>query len=190
MSIEYVYTLVWCFRVNGIELWCQFLRKTRRHCLVKLIYFWQVLREIPNSTEFDDTNKAGLYGTKAAVLLEFGPFEPTIAACELSKKAVELDGEQAEWHFLYGKGLHRHRRIEKKNSLSSRHEVESLTDEMKHLEMSVDLCPTPSKMVFLAESYADAISMIYHENKCIPPKSDNKHAIFYKMGNRAMELYR
>lgn len=148
------------------------------------------MREIPKSTEFDDVNKAGLYGTKAAVLLEFGPFEPTIAACELSKKAVELDDGQAEWHFIYGKGLHRRRRIERKNSLSSRPEVESLTIEMKHLEKSVDLCPTPSKMVFLAESYADAVSMIYYENKCIPPESDKKHAIFYKMGNRAVELYR
>lgn len=153
-------------------------------------YFWQVLREIPNAAEFDDANKAGLYGTKAAVLLEFGPFEPTLAACEFAKKAVELDGEQAEWHFLYGKGLHRNRRIEKKNSLTSRQEVESLTDEMKHLETSVDLHPTPSKMVFLAESYVDAVSMIYRENKCIPLRSDSKHEIFYKMGKRAVELYR
>ena len=51
-----------------------------------------------------DSEKAGIYGFKAQVFTEYS-YSGTVSALEYAKQAIELDLQQAEWHFLAGKIL-------------------------------------------------------------------------------------
>ncbi len=141
----------------------------------------QALREIPYLKELDSMNEAAVYGVKAALFFEFGPAKATDDGCKFAKKAIELDPNQGEWYFLHGKGLHRSRRYKKKDLLPNK-------EEMKHLEKSLVLSKSASKMVFLAECYVDAVEALFRENNSIP--KDHTKEIFHKLGEAATELYK
>jgi len=108
-------------------------------------------------------------------------FELFKAAIEYSKKALELDPQQGEWHFLFGKSLGRIRRVESFTEIPAQKEIEAL-------EKAVELTKNPSFIIFLAQAYREAASSQVY--------SAHKHdlALFKekleKMNVRSLELYK
>ena len=102
------------------------------------------------------------------------------AAIEYSKKALELDPQQGEWHFLYGKSLGRIRRIENYAGFPAR-------EELKALEKAVELTKNPSFMIFLAQAYREVSFRTYnlHRYDLAPVKEK-----LDRISARSSELYK
>uniref|UniRef100_A0A1B6DN35 Uncharacterized protein n=1 Tax=Clastoptera arizonana TaxID=38151 RepID=A0A1B6DN35_9HEMI len=70
----------------------------------------KILKMITPIEQMDVPNKAGIYGIKSAVLLEY-TFNASEEALLTAKEAVKLDPDQPEWHFLCGKSCGTRRRV-------------------------------------------------------------------------------
>jgi tetratricopeptide (TPR) repeat protein len=101
-------------------------------------------------------------------------------AVEYIKKALELDPQQGEWHFLYGKSLGRLRRIDSFNVIPAH-------EELKALEKAVEITKSPSYIIFLAQAYREAAFRVYslHKNDLASLK-----ARLEEMNERSSQLYR
>lgn len=102
------------------------------------------------------------------------------AAVKYSKKAVELDPQQGEWHFLLGKSLGRIRRVENFNGVPTK-------EETKALERAVELTRNASFIIFLAQAYREMSFRVYsiHKHDIAPFKEQLE-----KMNRRSLELYK
>ena len=102
------------------------------------------------------------------------------AAIEYSKKALELDPQQGEWHFLFGKSLGRIRRVESFMEIPAQEEI-------KALEKAVELTRNPSFIIFLAQVYREVSFRVFsahrHDLALFREKLD-------KMNTRSLELYK
>ena len=107
-------------------------------------------------------------------------FQLLKAAIEYSKKAVELDPQQGEWHFLFGKSLGRIRRVESYLEIPAHEEI-------KALEKAVELTKNPSFIIFLAQAYREVSFRVYSLHR-------NELALFReklgRMNARSLELYK
>ena len=102
------------------------------------------------------------------------------ASIEYSKKALELDPQQGEWHFLFGKSLGRIRRVENFLEIPAQ-------EEMKALKKAVELTKNPSFIIFLAQALREATFRVFithkHDLALFKEKLD-------KMNMRSLELYK
>jgi hypothetical protein len=101
------------------------------------------------------------------------------AAVEYIKNALELDPQQGEWHFLFGKCLGRIRRIDNYNEIPPQREL-------KALENAAEMTKNPSYIIFLAEAYREASFRVFslHRNDLGPLKEQ-----LDKMNERSAKLY-
>jgi tetratricopeptide (TPR) repeat protein len=102
------------------------------------------------------------------------------AAKEYIEKALELDPQQGEWHFLYGKCLGRIRRIDNFNAIPSQKELKALEDAAK-------MTKNASYIIFLAQAYRETSFRVFsiHRNDLAPLKEK-----LDTMSERSAELYR
>lgn len=102
------------------------------------------------------------------------------AAMEYIEKALELDPQQGEWHFLYGKCLGRIRRIDNFNEIPSQ-------KELKALENAARMTKNASYIIFLAQAYRETSFRVFsiHRNDLEPLKEKLE-----RMTERSAELYR
>lgn len=84
---------------------------------------------IPKIDDMNKGNKAALYGLKATFYGEFG-FEGFRLALNFLAKTIEINPEEAAWHYLKGKYIGRVRHVEHPRSPPG-------DAEMHHLELAV-----------------------------------------------------
>ncbi|XP_023714388.1 uncharacterized protein LOC111868185 isoform X2 [Cryptotermes secundus] len=139
----------------------------------------QTLHSVCKFEEMDNSCKAAIWGVRAVVSMEYG-YQGTKAAVEYIEKALELDPEQGEWHFLYGKCLGRIRRIYNFNEIPPQ-------KELKALENAAQMTKNASYIIFLAQAYREASFRVFsiHRNDLAPLKGE-----IDKMCERSAELYR
>lgn len=97
---------------------------------------------------------------------------------EYIEKALELDPQQGEWHFLYGKCIGRNRRVDNFNAIPSQ-------KELKALENAVDMTKNASYIIFLAQVYRETSFRVFsiHGKEPLKEKLD-------RLCERSAELYR
>jgi len=129
--------------------------------------------------EMDNPCRAAIWGIRAAVSMEYG-YAGTKAAIEYSKKALELDPQQGEWHFLFGKSLGRIRRVESYTEIPAEEEI-------KALEKAVELTNNPSFIIFLAQAFRELSFRVYSTHKYDIELFKEK---LDKMNMRSLALYK
>lgn len=93
---------------------------------------------------------------------------------------MQLDPEQSEWHFLFGKSLGRIRRLESYMHIPAQKEI-------KALEKAVELKRNASFVIFLAQAYREVSFRVYsaHKHDLAPFKEQ-----LDRMNTRSLELYK
>nr|CAD7574638.1 unnamed protein product [Timema californicum] len=137
-----------------------------------------MLSRITREEDMDDRCKAALSGIHAACLMEYG-YSGNISAIKYLKMAESLDPCQGEWKFLLGKCLIRTRHI---NNLF---EVPSM-EEFRALEEAVEMTKNPSYIIFLAQTYMEAVSNLFSQNVNL----DSMNQTMNHMKERALALYK
>lgn len=97
-------------------------------------------------------NQAGIWGIRAAVYAEYG-YEGIKYAIEYASKAIELDKENAFWHFFKGLYLGRLRRMEKASMFPNEKEIACMTE-------ALNLRQDPAFYAFTAETYLDIVKIL------------------------------
>ncbi|XP_067000578.2 uncharacterized protein [Anabrus simplex] len=138
--------------VEHIHLSCSCFLKLQKSDNVESVF-----HKIDPFSNMNDRNKASIWGTRAAVYMEYG-YNGTKKSLEYIEKAIKLDENEAEWHFLRGKALGRSRRIDNFNEVPEDIEIESL-------KRAVDLSQNVSYMIFLAQVYREKAYMLYTLHK-------------------------
>jgi hypothetical protein len=93
---------------------------------------------------------------------------------------MELDPQEGEWHFLFGKSLGRIRRVDNYTEVPAQ-------EELIALEKAVRLTRNPSFIIFLAQAYREVSFRVYSLHR-------SDLSLFEKkldgMNRRSSELYR
>lgn len=161
-------------KVHLLKAYLSKLKLPEEPYLRKII---KILKTVYPYSEMTESEQAGIYGFKAQVFSEYG-YSGAVEAVEYSKKAMELDPKQAEWHFLTGKLMGRIRRCANWNEYVKKEEI-------KLLEQALELCEKPSYMVYLASAYVD-FSKSIKRNLNLDNEMKDK---LLGMNTRAKELY-
>lgn len=93
---------------------------------------------------------------------------------------MELDPQQGEWHFLFGKSLGRIRRVESYTEIPAEEEI-------KALEKAVELTNNPSFIIFLAQAFRELSFRVYSTHKYDIELFKEK---LDKMNMRSLALYK
>ncbi|KAJ4431486.1 hypothetical protein ANN_20084 [Periplaneta americana] len=103
------------------------------------------------------------------------------SAVEHIEKALQLDPQQGEWHFLHGKCLGRIRRIDNYNEIPTK-------TELKALEKAVEITRNPSYIIFLAQAYREAAFRVFSMQR--NTLNDDLKASLDRMNQRSYQLYK
>ncbi|XP_066999329.2 uncharacterized protein [Anabrus simplex] len=129
--------------------------------------------------DLDEKDQGTIWGTRGAVYMEYG-YYGTKAAVDFIENALQLNADQAEWHFLLGKCLGRIRRIDNFNAPPENRELTAL-------EKAIDYSERVPYMIFLAQAYRESSFKLFSSHR---NDMDRYQAICDKMNNRSVELYR
>ncbi|XP_069673976.1 uncharacterized protein [Periplaneta americana] len=140
----------------------------------------QLLQSVQKFADMDSACKAAVWGIRAAVAMEYG-YEGNKSAVEHIEKALQLDPQQGEWHFLHGKCLGRIRRIDNYNEIPTK-------TELKALEKAVEITRNPSYIIFLAQAYREAAFRVFSMQR--NTLNDDLKASLDRMNQRSYQLYK
>lgn len=106
-------------------------------------------------------------------------FGPNALSVEMTREALTLDPDQAEWWHLHGKGLQRYRKYARRYDIPS-------DEELRCAEKAVQMYSKSSLyMVLLARSYAETVVHIFYEYPRIPAQLKD---VYYKMNMAVLQL--
>lgn len=95
----------------------------------------------------NDANKAGLWAIRANVYVEYG-YEGVKNAVSYMRKAVNIDSDNAYWHFMKGMFMGRLRRMEGGQIMPE-------DEEFLALRTAIDLREDPAFIAFTGEAYLE-----------------------------------
>ncbi|XP_067000576.2 uncharacterized protein [Anabrus simplex] len=127
----------------------------------------------------DDKDKASVWGSRAAVYMEYG-YDGNTKSLDYIERAIKLDENEAEWHFLLGKALGRLRRINRSRDVPQEKEINAL-------QKAFDLTGYVPYMLFLAQVYRETASTLY---RCHKDDFQMFKAKCENMNDRAYTLYK
>lgn len=132
---------------------------------------FQLLKKIEPYDSMNNANKAGIWGIRASVYVEYG-YEGVKAAVDYIQNAIDLDRFNPFWHFMKGIYLGRLRRMEDTLTMPSMNEIRAL-------EYALKIRVDPAFLAFTAEVYleiAKIVMKLYKEKR-----SNNPHRIIEQL---------